>query len=88
MAAMLIAATPAAAQSTPPKAPRVVLSVNGIYQGGTSDVTSTVAFTANAETATFSTTSPVPAGPGLDAGARVTVRGPFAVGFAGTKFSA
>ena len=78
--------TPAAAQTQKP--PRLVLSVNGIYQGGTSDVTSTVAFTANAETATFSTTSPVPSGPGFDAGVRFTVHGPFALGFAATKFTA
>ena len=89
IAATLLLITPAAAQTKANTKPaRVVLSVNGIYQTGTSDVTSTVSFPANAETATFTSTFPVAAGTGFDAGARVTLRGAFGVGVAGTKFSA
>jgi hypothetical protein len=83
-AAALIA-SPASAQTAPE---RVVISVSGIQQSGTSTVTSTVAFTANAESATFSSTFPVKSGPGFDAGVRIAVRGPLGISLAASQFSA
>lgn len=82
--AALWCATPAFAQTTE----RVVVSVNGIQQTGTSAVDSTVSFTANAETATFTSHFPVKAGPGFDAGIRLRLRGAFGIGAAISQFSA
>lgn len=77
-----IAASPAIAQVPE----RAVISVNGIYQSGTSAVDSTVAFTVNAETATFTSKFPAKTGPGFDGGIRVGIRGPIGFALAATHF--
>ena len=80
---LVLRAAPAVAQS----AERVVISVNGIQQSGTSTVNSTVSFTANAEPATFTSNFSVKSGPGFDAGARVHLRGAFGVSVSVSQFS-
>ena len=80
--AALWSAAPAAAQTG------AVISVNGIYQGGTEAVSNTVSFTANAEAATFTSNFPVKSGPGFDAGLRVGVRGAIGVAIGITRFTA
>lgn len=82
--AACMAATPAVAQTRE----RIVVSMNGIYQTGTSALASAGSFAVNAETATFSTNFPVKAGPAFDASARYNVRGALAVGVAVTQFTA
>jgi len=84
--AALCAAAPATAQTG------AVISVNGIYQGGTDAASHTVSFTMNAETATFTSNFPVKSGPGVDAGLRVGlrvgVRGAIGVAIGITHFTA
>jgi len=67
---------------------RVAISINGSYQAGTSDVSSTVGFEANAERGSYSYTFPVTPGPAFDVAARIRVRKNVGVGVAFTSFSA
>ena len=69
-------------------ADRGTIYINGAYQGTPSDVQSTVKFAANAETATFTTSFRVKAGPALDVGGRVRVWKRLSVGVAYTSFAA
>lgn len=62
--------------------------VNGAYQAATEDVSSTVAFTANLETGSFTSRFPVKPGAAIDAGGRVRVWRRLSVGVAVTSFSA
>lgn len=82
LAAIVLLASPAFAQTG------TVISVNGIYQTGTSAVSSTVAFTANAEPASFTSNFPVKAGQGLDAGIRVGIRGAIGLSLGISSFKA
>ncbi len=67
---------------------RVVISVNGAYQTGTSDVSSTVGFTANAEQTTFAYKFAVKPGPALDVMGRIRLIRTLGIGVAYTSFSA
>ena len=83
---------PSVALAQKPKTPaknvdRGEIYVNGAYRGGTDDVSSTVSFTANLETGSFTSTFPVKAGAAFDAGGRVRVWKRLGVGVAVTSFS-
>ena len=67
---------------------RVVIGANAAYQAGTSDVSNTVSFTANAERASFSSKFPVKPGPAFDVSGRIRVVKNFGIGIAYTSFSA
>ncbi|TAK16593.1 MAG: hypothetical protein EPO35_05030 [Acidobacteria bacterium] len=62
--------------------------VNGAYQGSSGDVSSTVSFTANLETGSFTSKFRVMPGAAFDAGGRVRVWKRLGVGAAVTSFSA
>lgn len=83
-----LAQSKASGTSTTRPSNRGAIAINGSYQGGSSDVTSTVGFTANAERATFQYKFPVKPGTALDVSARYTVRKNLGVSVGYTSFSA
>jgi len=70
------------------KPERVVLGINETYQAGTSEVSSTVGFTANLEKGTFAYQFPVKQGPAIDVSGRIRLFNNFGLGVAYTSFSA
>lgn len=67
---------------------RIVIGISGAYQAGTSDVSSTVGFTANAEHTTFTYKFPVKPGPAVDVMGRIRLIKNLGIGVAYTSFSA
>ena len=92
---ILLILVPSAAFAQTPKPPklaagkpeRAAVYINGGYQPGATDVQSTVNFSSNVETGSFSSTFRVKPPPALDAGARVRVWKYLSVGVAYTSFS-
>lgn len=91
LGALLVIPSAALAQKPKTASPandRGAIYVNGGYQAGASDVQSTVSFTANVETGSFTSKFHVKEGPALDAGARVRVWKRLSIGAVVTSFTA
>lgn len=81
------AQAPETSKPAPGKPERGTIYANGGYQSGASDVQSTVTFSSNVETGSFTSTFRVKPQPALDVGARVRVWKRLSIGVAYTSFS-
>ena len=85
ISAALLTPTAASAQAA---TSRLTIGVNGAYRAGTSDVSSTVVFTANAEAGSFTWKQPVKPGAVIDGSAHVRLWRKLGLGVGYSSFAA